>query len=152
MRKCLRTFGLFGEPTKATFYAFFRNHDLSKLVSDLVEELQTLDEVDDEFKCFVLSIKIDDEGEITSTESTEPLVSLKADNENQECLFYFEATGKALTVAKVKQELSAIDTDYFICSAEEKTIDDSFVRIDSPIIGFGENIDLKKFFLVCEVY
>jgi hypothetical protein len=29
-------------------------------------------------------------------------------------------------------------------------MDDAFIRLDTPLIGFGENIELKAFFAVCQ--
>jgi hypothetical protein len=125
---------------------------LSKLISDLVDELKFLDEVEDDFECYLLALKIDDEGEITSTEYSEPLGLIGNNSEHQECLFTNSANDIALTVADVKKELSTLDPDYLLCATLEKTEDGSSIKVECPVIGFGENIDLKRFFLVCEVY
>ncbi len=123
---------------------------MSKLVIDVVSEFQSLDVIEDDFELFVLSVKINESGEITSTESIEPVNRIEADIENQECLLHVTSNGEALRMVEAIQAISKVNADYSLCSAQEETLEDSWVRIDNPIIGFGENIDLKRFFVVCQ--
>jgi len=125
---------------------------LSKLVIDLVDEFKSLDEVEEDFDLFIMSIKIDDEGEIESTASIEPVSKIVIDDENHECLFHSITTDKAMNMANVIDELVSVNTEYALGFAEENTIDDSYERIDNPIIGFGENIEQRKFFIVCQAF
>ena len=141
---------------------------MSKYVVDLVDEFHSLVEVEDDFELFMMSIKIDDSGEVTSTESIEPVSHIEIDHEHEECLLHISPNGKAISIRKVIKEISSINSDYFLCSAEENTIDglndskiegsndnevdDSNVRVDNSIIGFGENIEQRRFFVVCQAF
>ena len=130
---------------------------MSKLVIDLVDEFKSLDEVEDDFELFIMSIKIDDNGEIESTASVEPVSKIVIDDDNQECLFHSVAsdnlqTDKAMNIATTIDQISSINPEYALGFADEKPIDDSGVSIDNPIIGFGENIEQRKFFIVCQSF
>ena len=127
---------------------------MSKLVIDLMEVFKSIDEIDDDFEVFVLSIEFDESGEVTSNETTEAVNGLDIDSENQECLFKISPDEKTLSIADIisiadiKKQISSIDSGYLLCSAFKQTAENSSVSNDKPIIGFGENIDLKRFFLV----
>ena len=134
---------------------FYRNQFLSKLISDLINEFHSVDEIeceiDGDFELFIMSIKIDEFGEYDSSESILPISYIEVDSEKEECLFHF-GSSDTMTIASTVEKIKAIDSNYLLCSAEEKTIDNALVRIDNPIIGFGENIEQKRFFLVFQTY
>lgn len=123
---------------------------MSKLARDVVNEFHSLDVIEDDFELFVLSVKINDYGEIISTESIEPVSRVESDNENQECLLHISPSGEPLKICEAVGRIGVLNPDYALCAAQEETIDNSWVRIDNPIIGFGENLDLKRFFVVCQ--
>ena len=123
---------------------------MSKYVGCIINELEESEVVDNDFGLFVVSLNFDDSGEITSTESIEPVGKIDADIDSEECLFHIMSSEKALTISAAYAEIATIDSRFSLASAIEKEFDDSWVRIDSPIIGFGENIDEKRFFIVCK--
>lgn len=124
---------------------------MSKFVSDLASDLQSIDEIADDFKLLLMSIKFDDSDEVT-TKSTQSVSRIEVDSENQECLFFVTSNDEALSIANTKKEISTINSDYYLCAATKDIDDDSKIRLDNPIIGFGENIELKQFFIVCEAH
>ena len=125
---------------------------MSKLVIDLIDEFHSLDEVEDDFEVFIMSIKIDDNGEIESTASVEPVSKIVIDDENHECLFHSVATDQAMSIASAIEQISSVNPEFALGFAEEKRIDDSGLRADKPIIGFGENTEQRKFFIVCQSF
>ena len=126
---------------------------MSKLISNLVNEFQTLDEIQDDFELFIMSIKIDEFGEYDSAETILPVSHLNVDIEKEECLFHFGSSEtEAMTIASTVEKIKEIDSSFLLCAAEEMTVDGKAVRLDNPIIGFGENIEQKRFFLVFQTY
>lgn len=123
---------------------------MSKSVGDFVNEIEESDVIEYDFKLFVLSVKISDSGEITSTESIEPIERIEFDIENEECLLQISENNRALNLSEAFSEIAVIDSRFSLVAAHERSIEDSWVRIDNPIIGFGENIGQKQFFVVCE--
>lgn len=99
---------------------------------------------------FVISVKISDSGEITSTESIEPIERIGFDIEHEECLLHISETNSAIEISDAFSEIAAIDSRFTLVAASERSFDDSWVRIDKPVIGFGENIEKKQFPVVCE--
>ena len=124
---------------------------MSKLIIDLVNEFQSLDEITDDFELFIMSIKIDEFGEYDSAETILPVSHIEVDSNKEECLFHF-GSSDAMDIVTTLEKIKSIDTNYLLCSAEEKTFDGATVRVDNPIIGFGENIEQKRFFLVFQTY
>ncbi|BBM02962.1 hypothetical protein [Microbulbifer sp. GL-2] len=123
---------------------------MSKYVGCIINELEESEVIDNDFGLFVISVKIDDSGEIYETESIEPINKIGVDIEHEECLFHVSSGKEALKVSEAYTEIAMIDSGFSLVSALEKTLDDSWVRIDNPVIGFGENIDDKRFFIVCQ--
>ena len=122
---------------------------MSKYVSCIINELEESEVIDDDFDLFVLLVKIDDSGEISGTESIEPISKIGVDIEHEECLFQVSPGKEALKVSEAYAEIETIDSGFSLVSALSQTFNDSSVRIDNPVIGFGENIDDKRFFIVC---
>ena len=123
---------------------------MSKYVGCIINELEESEVVDNDFGLFVISLNIDDSGEIKSTESIEPVGKIDADIESEECLFHIIPSEKALTISEAYAEIATIDSRFSLVSTIEQSFDDSWVRIDNPVIGFGENTDEKRFFIVCK--
>lgn len=122
---------------------------MSKLVGHLINEIEESDLIGDDFKMFVLTVKISESGEITSNESIEPIERIGFDIENEECLLEISENDTAIEVSEAFSEIAAIDSRFTLVAAHERSFDDSWVRIDKSIIGFGENIGKKQFFVVC---
>ena len=123
---------------------------MSKYVGCIINELEESEVVDNDFGLFVISLNIDDSGEIKSTESIDPVGKIDADIESEECLFHIIPSEKALTISEAYAEIATIDSRFSLVSAIEQEFDGSWVRIDNPVIGFGENTDEKRFFIVCK--
>ncbi|WP_226669123.1 hypothetical protein [Microbulbifer aggregans] len=122
---------------------------MSKYVSCILNELDESELVGDDFELFVILLNMDDSGEITSAESIEPIGKVGFDIENEECLFYMTPGKKAAKVSDVYSEIESIDSSFTLVSALEKKLHGSWIRIDNPVIGFGENIEEKRFFIAC---
>ena len=125
---------------------------MSKLISDLIHEFHSLDEIEDDFEFFIMNIVIDENGDVESSDAIEAITKIEIDETNQECLFYSDPEGNAKFIGEAIKEISSVSSEYQLCSAVENTIEDSFIRIDNPIIGFGENIEQRRFFVVCQAF
>lgn len=122
---------------------------LSKYVGCIINELDESERIGDDFELFVISLRIDDSGAITSTESIDPIGKIGFDIENEECLFYVKPGEETVKISEAYAEIETIDPGFSLATALEQEFDDSWVRIDNPVIGFGENVDDKRFFIVC---
>lgn len=122
---------------------------MSKYIGCIINELEESDIIEDDFRLFVLLVKVSDSGEIHGTESIEPIVKIGVDIEHQECLFQVLSGQEALTVSDAYAEIETIDSGFSLVSSISQTFNGSTVRIDNPVIGFGENIQDKRFFIVC---
>ena len=123
---------------------------LSKYVGCIINELEESEIVDDDFGLFVIFLNIDESGEIDSTKSIEPIGKIGFDIDSEECLLHILPDEEALKISEAYAEIATIDSRFSLVSALEKKFEDSWVRIDNPVIGFGENIDEKRFFIVCK--
>jgi len=128
-----------------------RNQALSKTARDLLQEFQPQNEIDDDFRIHILKVIVGDNEEVEQSGNAQPVIKIEIDHENRECLLHFEEVSSTnITVSEIKAEFTAEVLDYEVCAAQEKTLDDSYVRLDTPLIGFGENFELKCFFVVCQ--
>jgi len=123
---------------------------LSRYVGCIINELEESEIVDNDFGLFAIFLKVDESGEIESTESIVPVGKVGFDIESEECLLHVSLGGKPIIIADAYGELVSIDSRFSLVSALEQKFDDSWVRIDYPVIGFGENIDEKRFYIACK--
>jgi hypothetical protein len=123
---------------------------LSRYVGCIINELEASEIVDNDFGLFAIFLKVDESGEIESTESIVPIGKVGFDIESEECLLHASPGGEAITISDAYAELTTIDSGFSLVSALEQKFDDSWVRIDYPVIGFGENIDEKRFYIACK--
>ena len=85
-----------------------------------------------------------------------PVTKIEIDSEDGECLLHFdEHSTDYVTITEAKalllnETLDAEVQGYEVFTSEEKELDDSHVRLDTPLIGFGENAELNCFFVVCQ--
>lgn len=123
---------------------------MSRYVGCIINELEESEIVDNDFGLFAIFLKVDESGEIESTESIVPVGKVGFDIESEECLLHVSLGGKPIIIADAYAELVSIDSRFSLVSALEQKFDDSWVRIDYPVIGFGENIDEKRFYIACK--
>lgn len=123
---------------------------MSRYVGCIINELEESEIVDNDFGLFAIFLKVDESGEIESTESIVPVGKVGFDIESEECLLHVSLGGKPIIIADAYGELVSIDSRFSLVSALEQKFDDSWVRIDYPVIGFGENIDEKRFYIACK--
>ena len=134
---------------------------MSKHVRDLLLEFEAQSEVEEHFRLHVLKVTLDENGEAEEFGNALPVTKIEVDSENEECLLHFdEQSSDGVTIAEAKALLvidSAVDDSlvnellgYAVFASEEKELDDSHVRLDTPLIGFGENAELNCFFVVCQ--
>ncbi|MEH6451195.1 MAG: hypothetical protein V7765_21195 [Oleispira sp.] len=104
----------------------------------------------------VLKVTLNENGEAEEFGNALPVTKIEIDSEDKECLLHFDehsTDGVTITEAKaILLDESLIDDvqGYAVFAAEEKELDGSHVRLDTPLIGFGENAELKCFFVVCQ--
>lgn len=122
---------------------------MSKYVGSIFNELEESAVINDDFDLFVLSVKVDDSGETYETESIRPIAKIGVDIEHKECRFQTLPGKEALKIPEAYSEIETIDSGLSLVSVLSQTFNDSSVRIDNSVIGFGENIDDKRFFIVC---
>lgn len=122
---------------------------MSKTAKDLLQEFQDQNGIEDDFQIHILNVVVNDKDEVMQTGQAQPVIKIEIDHDNRECLLHFEENKSTfVTVLDIKEKITDEMLDYAVCAAQEKTFDDSCVRIDSPLIGFGENFELKCFFAV----
>jgi hypothetical protein len=134
---------------------------MSKHVRDLLFEFDVQSEVEEHFRLHVLKVTLNENGEAEEFGNALPVTKIEIDSESKECLLHFdEQSPDCVTIKEAKALLineevvndSLVDSvlGYEVFAAEEKELDDSHVRLDTPLIGFGENAELKCFFVVCQ--
>ncbi|MFV1872990.1 MAG: hypothetical protein ACMZ64_06700 [Oleiphilus sp.] len=124
---------------------------MSKSAKDLLQEFQPENGIEDDFSVHILQVKVDENGEVEQSGNALSVVKVEIDHKNRECLLHFEEnTSNPVTVSEIKSKFITEILDYEVCAAQEKTIEDSYVRLDTPLIGFGENFELKYFLAVCQ--
>lgn len=124
---------------------------MSKTAKDLLQEFQTQNGIEDDFQIHILNVIVNDRDEVKQTGQAQPVIKNEIDHDNRECLLHFEENKSiSVTVLDIKEKIADEMLDYAVCAVQEKTLDNSYVRIDSPLIGFGENFELKCFFAVCQ--
>ncbi len=128
-----------------------RNEQLSKCVRDLLHEFESQVDIADDFQLHVLKVLVDESGEVEQSGSAQPVTKIEIDSESKECLLHFEeSTSNYVTVSDAKTAFVCAVLDYEVCAAQEKETDDAHIRLDTPLIGFGENAEIKCFFAVCQ--
>ncbi len=99
---------------------------------------------------------LNENGEAEEYGNALPVTKIEIDSEDKECLLHFDEHSTdfvTITEAKAIFVESLIDDEvqgYEVFASEEKELEDSHVRLDTPLIGFGENAELKCFFVVCQ--
>ncbi len=129
---------------------------MSKHVRDLLFEFEVQREIEEHFRLHVLKVTLNENGEAEEFGNALPVTKIEIDSEDRECLLHFdEHSTDFITIAKAKalllnETLDAEVQGYEVFTSEEKELDDSHVRLDTPLIGFGENAELNCFFVVCQ--
>jgi hypothetical protein len=129
---------------------------MSKHVRDLLFEFEVQSEVDEHFRLHVLKVILNEKGEAEEFGNALPVTKIEIDSKSKECLLHFdEQSSDGVTISEVKallvnESLTDEVLGYEVFAAEEKELDVSHVRLDTPLIGFGENAELNCFFVVCQ--
>jgi hypothetical protein len=123
---------------------------LNKPAKELLEEFASQDVITDDFRLHILKVKIDDDGEIEHAGNALTVIKIELDHDSKECLLHYEeGSTNYVTVADAKAKIVDSVLDYEVCASQIKELDEAFVRMDTPLIGFGENVDIKCFFAIC---
>ncbi|MFT4764728.1 MAG: hypothetical protein ACI9OH_001826 [Oleispira sp.] len=124
---------------------------MSKHVRDLLFEFEVQSEIEEHFRLHVLKVTLNENGEAEEFGNALPVTRIEIDSEDRECLLHFdEKSTDYVTITEAKALLIDAVLGYEVFAAEEKELDGSLVRLDTPLIGFGENAELKCFFVVCQ--
>jgi hypothetical protein len=124
---------------------------MSKHVRDLLFEFEVQSEIEEHFRLHVLKVTLNENGEAEEFGNALPVTKIEVDSEDKECLLHFdEQSTDYVTITEAKALLIDAVLGYEVFAAEEKELDGSLVRLDTPLIGFGENAELKCFFVVCQ--
>jgi hypothetical protein len=134
---------------------------MSKHVRDLLFEFDVQSEVEEHFRLHVLKVTLNENGEAEEFGNALPVTKIEIDSKSKECLLHFDEhsldcvtikEAKALFINEEVVNDCLVDNvlGFKVFAAEEKELDDSHVRLDTPLIGFGENAELKCFFVVCQ--
>ena len=124
---------------------------MSKHVRDLLFECEVQSEIEEHFRLHVLKVTLNENGEAQEYGNALPVTKIEIDAEDEECLLHFdEHSTEHVTITDAKAILVDSVLGYEVFAAEEKERDGSLVRLDTPLIGFGENAELKCFFVVCQ--
>jgi hypothetical protein len=123
---------------------------LSKTARDVLEEFEAQTQIADDFGIHVLKVKVGENDDVEQQGNAQPVVKIEIDHEDKECLLHYEEGASAyVTVSDLKAEFISEVLEYEVCAAQEKILEGSHVRLDTPLVGFGENFELKYFFTVC---
>ena len=124
---------------------------MNKTVKDLLDEFKAEVEIGDDFAVNILRVTVDPDGAIEQSGNALPVFKVEVDHEDKAVLLHFdEADRTQVTVAALKHELDDSILDYAVCAAQEKEWETAFVRLDTPLIGFGEYLEHKVFLAVCK--
>jgi len=124
---------------------------LSKHVKDLLEEFAAEECIQNDFNLHILKVSVDDNGEIEEMGNALPVFNIEVDKESQAVLLHYaEASDMLVCVADAKAVLTDELLDYEVCAAQITETTEAVLRADTPLIGFGENVELKCFFGVCQ--
>lgn len=130
---------------------------MSKHVRDLLFEFEVQSEVEEHFRLHVLKVTLNENGEAEEYGNALPVTKIEIDSEDKECLLHFdEHSADSVTITEAKalfineEGIDAEVQGYEVFASEEKELDGSHVRLDTPLIGFGENAELNCFFVVCQ--
>jgi hypothetical protein len=125
---------------------------LSKSVRELLQEFDQQAIVEGDFSLHILRMVIDPDGEVEQSGNAQVVFKVEFDHEDGECLLHFiESSLNKVTVDGFKTLISPDVLDYEVCAAQEKVVDGSCLRYATPLIGFGENVEQKCFFAICQV-
>ncbi|MEM5530343.1 hypothetical protein WN093_16095 [Gammaproteobacteria bacterium AS21] len=123
---------------------------MSKSAQELLEEFSSQELITDDFELHILKVKIDDNGEIEHAGNALTVTSIEFDHQSKECLLHYEeGATNYVTVAEAKVKIVDSVLSYEVCASQIQERDDAFVRLDTPLIGFGENVDMQCFFAIC---
>ena len=124
---------------------------MNKTVKDLLDEFKAQADIGDNFAVHILKVAVDQDGAIEQSGNALPVFRLEVDHEDKEVLLHFDEAGlPEVTVAALRMALDDSMLEYGVCAAQEKEWETAFVRLDTPLIGFGENLELKVFLAVCK--
>jgi len=124
---------------------------LNKSVKELLEEFTSQNIIADDFQLHILKVKIDENGEIEEAGNALTVTKIEFDHQSKECLLHYEeGSSHYVTVADAKAVMTDDVLTYEVCAAQIEEREDAFVRLDTPLIGFGENVDIKCFFAICQ--
>lgn len=125
---------------------------MSKSVHDLLQEFASQTAISDDFQLHVLKVKITHSGEAEQVGNAQAVNAIEIDSDSQECLLHFaQSCDKVISVLEAKSVFAGVEQSFEVCVSEEKDTDDAVLRLDTPLIGFGENIETKAFFVVCQI-
>lgn len=123
---------------------------MSKSAQELLEEFSSQELIADDFELHILKVKIDDHGEIEHAGNALTVTNIEIDHQSKECLLHYEeGATNYVTVADAKAKIVDSVLSYEVCASQIQERDDAFVRLDTPLIGFGENVDMQCFFAIC---
>lgn len=115
-----------------------------KVIIDLIEDIREAIKNDMSFSLVAMAFKEQKNGEfIPSWES--PICSMKVDEATKR-LFFFLGKGEALGVGSFLESVNALPNkammhEVLVSYSKEAR------RVDSSLIGFGESLEEKKYFL-----
>jgi len=130
---------------------------MSKRVSDMLAYIEERG-AEPTFQLFALAVTIDAGGQVEGQKWVAPISQVQFDANSSECLLHIEdgeppinrsrLNAARVTLADVLSMISPANREYAVCTAQEAHLDDARVRIDTPIIGFGENPEERRYFVV----
>ena len=128
---------------------------MSKCVADMLADIANI-AAEGSCELLVLAVTLGAGGEAEETKWVAPVSRVQFDGDSQECLFHVDyecmdeprQSPTGVTLADVLSAASKANRGYDVCVAHEVQLDGSRIRIDTPIIGFGENAGKHQYFVV----
>lgn len=124
---------------------------MGKTVKDLLADVGCGDDLDGGYA--VLALFYSERAEDSSVEGAvlQSVVRVAVDSQNRELLCFLADKNEANSAIALSALVDAAEEkiqDFQVCLAKEDTIDGNYIRIDIPIIGFGENHVQRRYLLV----
>jgi hypothetical protein len=128
---------------------------MSKLVSEMLRDIADTG-AQPSYQLFVLSVTVDSNGDAEGKKWVTPVRRIQFDKESGECLFHIQddpsvthdPSTQPVLLSEFLSGASPARHKYSVCAAQEASKADMDIRIDTPAIGFGENVEQSQYFVV----
>ncbi len=102
------------------------------------------------YPIFVLSAELNSDSEIISQKPAVSVERIEVNHSSRELLLNKKEGGKPVLIEALRVVGNEEVLKYDVCAAEEYADAETTIRIDSPLVGTGENHAEGRFLALCE--